>query len=325
MEKKTIDKISKWIKQYYSSSFKIEVASSDASFRSYYRITSDDDVKIVMDSPPDKEPLQPFLDVNKRLLEAKINVPIIYEVNESSGLVLMSDLGKIKYLDALNNETVFCLYTDAIDAIDVMQKNVNTSELSNFDKQEQASELGLFKKWFLKTHLNIDEATIISVNLDEAFNVLLDNITKIPTAFIHRDFHSRNLMLTKTNNPGVLDYQDAMIGPITYDLVSLLKDCYINWNEELIKDMSKSFYTKIKDQHSSSSFEEFIYWLDITGVQRHLKAIGIFSRLKYRDNKPSYMEDIKRTFGYIDNIINKYPDMQLIKKAFDILDIKGRL
>ena len=325
MEKKTVDKISEWVKQYYSSPFKIEAASSDASFRSYYRITSDNDVKIVMDAPPDKEPLQPFLDINKRLLEAKINVPIIYEINEPSGLVLMSDLGKIKYLDALNNETVFCLYTDAIDVINVMQSNVNISGLNDFNKQEQASELTLFKEWFLKKHLNIDEATIISIDLDAAFNLLLDHITKIPTTFIHRDFHSRNLMLTETNNPGVLDYQDAMIGPITYDLVSLLKDCYIEWDGILTKDMSKSFYTKIKDQHPSSSFEEFVYWLDINGVQRHLKAIGIFSRLKYRDNKSSYMEDIKRTFGYIDNIINKYPEMHTMKIAFDILDIKGKL
>jgi len=325
MEKKTENKISEWIKQYYSSSFKIEVASSDASFRSYYRITSDNDVKIVMDAPPDKEPLQPFLDINKRLFEAKINVPIIYEVNESSGLVLMSDLGKRKYLDALDNETVFCLYTDAIDVINIMQNNVNISGLHNFNKQEQTNELTLFKDWFLKKHLSINEDAMISINLDKAFDILLDNITKIPTSFIHRDFHSRNLMLTETNNPGVLDYQDAMIGPITYDLVSLIKDCYITWDEPLIRDISKSFYSKIKDQHLSSSFEEFIYWLDITGVQRHLKAIGIFSRLKYRDNKSSYMGDIKRTFNYIDNVINKYPEMQVIKKAFDVLDIKGKL
>lgn len=306
MEQNKISDLTKWVKKYYPQDFTIEKASEDASFRSYYRVMSQGDTKIIMDAPPQHEPLTSFLDVTKRLASAKINVPIIYEVDESKGYILMSDLGKNNYLDALNKETVYCLYTDAIDVICRIQNYASSKGLEVFDMNIQIKEMDLFKDWFLEKHLKMNLNQDQSIYLKDFNEILARRISKIPTTFIHRDFHSRNLMVTDKNNPGVLDYQDAMIGPMTYDLVSLLKDCYIKWDDELIYKMVKTYFQRLEQ---SMTYDEFEYWFDMTGLQRHLKAIGIFSRLYYRDQKSSYLKNIPKTLNYIVELCTKYPEL----------------
>ena len=322
MNEKRLALLTEWAKKLYSSSIEIEKASSDASFRSYYRIRSNNDTKIIMDAPPEKEPLSPFLDITKRLSKANINVPEIFELDEDLGFILMSDLGKTKYLDKLNDETVYCLYTDAMDTIHKMQTEVDTSNLKNFDSKELTTEMDLFKDWFLKKHLNHNFDNEGLNNIQECFDSLVKIILEIPTTFVHRDFHSRNLMITDSNNPGVLDYQDALIGPITYDAVSLLKDCYVNWDKKLITEMLSTYYKKIKADYNNIEFDEFSFWFDVVGLQRHFKAIGIFSRLNYRDNKITFMQDIPRTYKYVDEVVNKYTELTSVKEILNEMDIK---
>ncbi len=319
MNKKDLSQISNWLDETIKGSFHIELASSDASFRTYYRITHNKGTDIVMHAPPDKESLTEVIKINNKLESVNITVPKIKKVNEDLGLILMSDFGKKVYLDNLNNETVFCLYTDAIDVIHNMQNNINTSDLSYFDIREQKDEINLFIDWFLKNHIGYDDEKLDDIGIEEILTNLLEKIDGIPKKFIHRDYHSRNLMLLEKGNPGVLDYQDAMTGPITYDLVSLLKDCYIKWDDELIKKMSKTFFQRIDVE---TSFDDFIYWFDITGLQRHLKAIGIFSRLNYRDNKSAYMNDIPRTLSYIKETVSKYDELKEIKLVLDELKLE---
>jgi len=324
MNEKRLALLTEWAKKIYSSNIEIEKASSDASFRSYYRIRSSNDTKIIMDAPPEKEPLSSFLDITKRLSKANINVPEIFELDEDLGFILMSDLGKTKYLDKLNDETVYCLYTDAMDTIHKMQTEVDVSNLKNFDSKELITEMDLFKDWFLEKHLNHNFDNKGLNNIQECFNCITKIILEIPTAFVHRDFHSRNLMVTDSNNPGVLDYQDALIGPITYDAVSLLKDCYVNWDNKLIAEMLSTYYKKIKANYNNIEFDEFNFWFDVVGLQRHFKAIGIFSRLNYRDNKITFMQDIPRTYKYVDEVVNKYTELTSVKEMLNDMGIKKK-
>ncbi len=320
MNKKDISKISSWLGEIIKGSFNIERASSDASFRTYYRVTHNKGTDIVMYAPPDKESLTDVIKINSKLDSANITVPKIKKVNEGLGLMLMSDFGKKVYLNNLNDETVFCLYTDAIDVIHNMQNNITTSDLDCFDIREQRNETNLFIDWFLKKHIGYNDEKLDSMGIKKIFTDLLEKIDEIPKKFVHRDYHSRNLMLLEKGNPGVLDYQDAMVGPITYDLVSLLKDCYIKWDNELINKMSKTYFQRISDVETS--FDVFSYWLDITGLQRHLKAIGIFTRLNYRDNKPVYMNDIPRTLSYVRETVGKYDELKEIKLVLDELRLE---
>jgi hypothetical protein len=324
MNEKRLALLTEWAKKIYSSNIEIEKASSDASFRSYYRILSNNDTKIIMDAPPEKEPLSSFLDITKRLSKANINVPEIFELDEDLGFILMSDLGKTKYLDKLNDETVYCLYTDAMDTIHKMQTEVDVSNLKNFDSKELITEMDLFKDWFLEKHLNHNFDNKGLNNIQECFNCITKIILEIPTAFVHRDFHSRNLMVTDSNNPGVLDYQDALIGPITYDAVSLLKDCYVNWDNKLIAEMLSTYYKKIKANYNNIEFDEFNFWFDVVGLQRHFKAIGIFSRLNYRDNKITFMQDIPRTYKYVDEVVNKYTELTSVKEMLNDMGVKKK-
>ena len=320
MNKKDVPKISSWLGEIIKGSFNIERASSDASFRTYYRVTHNKGTDIVMYAPPDKESLTDVIKINSKLDSANITVPKIKKVNEGLGLMLMSDFGKKVYLNNLNDETVFCLYTDAIDVIHNMQNNITTSDLDCFDIREQRNETNLFIDWFLKKHIGYNDEKLDSMGIKKIFTDLLEKIDEIPKKFVHRDYHSRNLMLLEKGNPGVLDYQDAMVGPITYDLVSLLKDCYIKWDNELINKMSKTYFQRISDVETS--FDVFSYWLDITGLQRHLKAIGIFTRLNYRDNKPVYMNDIPRTLSYVRETVGKYDELKKIKLVLDELRLE---
>ena len=323
MDSNRYEKLESWLSQNNYDVSSLRVLSGDASFRKYYRVDKDAISYVVMDCPPDKENLDAFIKISDKLQKAKINVPKLFECNEDDGFLVISDLGDNLYSKKLDKETVYCLYTDALETIVKMQINTDLSGLDNFDNLYDV-ENKLFTDWFLQHHQKIDLDNSLKSDLSNEFDKINSIIIDIPKTFVHRDFHSRNLLVTDINNPGVIDYQDAVLGPVTYDLVSLLKDCYITWDDGLIEDMLESFFTRIKS-NSINSISDFRYWFDITGLQRHIKAIGIFSRLNYRDNKDGYLKDIPRTYAYVDKVLNKYKDLSNLNEIFNNLEIANKL
>ena len=316
-------KLIAWLSENGYEKASIADLSGDASFRKYYRVKKKNLSYVVMDCPPDKENLKLFISVSEKLHNAKVNAPKLFDCDQENGFLVLSDLGDDLYSRKLDSETVYCLYTDAIEAIVKMQTSVDCSDLESFDELYQ-EENNLFIDWFLGNHLEInkDDGYIDSINIE--FNRLNVLLKEIPQTFVHRDFHSRNLLVTNTNNPGVIDYQDAVIGPVTYDLVSLLKDCYVTWDDGLIEDMLESFFTRIKS-NNISNISDFRYWFDMTGLQRHIKAIGIFSRLNHRDNKDNYLQDIPRTYSYIEKTLKKYKDLTNLDEIFSDLNLLEKI
>ena len=323
MDSNRYEKLESWLSQNNYDVSSLRVLSGDASFRKYYRVDKDAISYVVMDCPPDKENLDAFIKISDKLQKAKINVPKLFECNEDDGFLVISDLGDNLYSKKLDKETVYCLYTDALETIVKMQINTDLSGLDNFDNLYD-EENKLFTDWFLQHHQKTDLDDSLKSDLSNEFDKINSIIKDIPKTFVHRDFHSRNLLVTDINNPGVIDYQDAVLGPVTYDLVSLLKDCYITWDDGLIEDMLDSFFARIKS-NSINSISDFRYWFDITGLQRHIKAIGIFSRLNYRDNKDGYLKDIPRTYAYVDKVLNKYKDLSNLNEIFNNLEIANNL
>ena len=315
--------LTSWLTSNSFDKDSISVLSADASFRQYYRATKSDTSYAVMDCPPEKENLESFLLITEKLKNAKLNVPEIFEVDREKGFLIMTDLGDNLYSKKLNDETVYCLYTDALEAIVKMQTKVDCSELKDFDKYYE-EENNLFTDWFLKKHLKTELDAALEKEITLEFNKINSIIKSIPKTFVHRDYHSRNLLITDTNNPGIIDYQDAVIGPVTYDLVSLLKDCYVSWNDGLIEDMLESFFNRMKS-NTINNISDFRYWFEITGLQRHIKAIGIFSRLNYRDNKNSYLKDIPRTYTYIEKVLTKYEELSGLNKIFSDLEVSNKI
>ena len=301
----------------------LSTLSEDASFRQYFRVTKNNKSYAVMDCPPEKEDLASFLSITDKLQKAKLNVPDIFESDDKNGFLILTDLGDDLYSKKLNDETVYCLYTDALEAIVKMQTKVDCSGLKEFDSIYQ-QENNLFIDWFLEKHLNIQLNEASKKELIVEFDKINSVLQSIPKAFVHRDYHSRNLLVTDINNPGIIDYQDAVVGPVTYDLVSLLKDCYVTWNDGLIEDMMESFFTRMKSSNINN-ISDFRYWFEITGLQRHIKAIGIFSRLNYRDSKNNYLNDIPRTYKYMEKVLDKYKELTALNEIFNNLNIGNKI
>ncbi len=278
-------------------------ASEDASFRRYYRVLRPGGGScIVMDAPPDKEPLTAFVDIDRRLRAAGLSAPEILAHDDRLGFLLMEDFGGTHYLDVLDADNAPELYGDALEAILRMQSDVDTDGLPPYDESLLRTEMALFRDWFLERLLGIE----LTPNQVGAWKLTVDelvrNALQQPRAFVHRDCHSRNLMYLKPmagerRNPGILDFQDAVIGPITYDLVSLLRDCYIAWPEAQVDDWVRDFHAAARP--AGIDMERFLRDFDLMGAQRHLKAIGIFARLHLRDGKDGYLKDIPRTLDYL--------------------------
>ena len=290
-----------------------ETASSDASFRRYFRIQHQQNHFIVMDAPPDKEDTAPFIKIAQLFAQAQVNVPDIIAQNSQQGFLLLEDFGSSCLLDQLNDTTVEALYKDALDSLITLQKNVdiNSCDLPHYTPELLQTELRLFSDWFLKQQcqlpLNNSQQTII--NNSDTF--LINSALQQTQVCVHRDYHSRNLMHLSVNNPGIIDFQDAVIGPITYDAVSLLRDCYINWSDTQIERWLRPYYQQLKQAMLvDCDFNQFKRDFDLMGIQRHLKAVGIFSRLNIRDGKSAYLDDIPRTLNYVINISQHYQELQ---------------
>jgi aminoglycoside/choline kinase family phosphotransferase len=315
--------LTRWLSDKGYDGSSLSILSADASFRQYYRVNKNNISYAVMDCPPEDESLDTFLKITDKLQQAKLNVPEIFDCDLAKGFLVITDFGDDLYSKKLNDETVYCLYTDALEAIVKMQTKVDCTGLKDFDSFYE-DENNLFLDWFLKKHLKIELDSTSSTQVNTEFNKINNILKSIPKTFVHRDYHSRNLLITDLNNPGIIDYQDAVMGPVTYDLVSLLKDCYVTWNDGLVEDMLESFFTRMKSD-TINNISDFRYWFEITGLQRHIKAIGIFSRLNYRDGKSSYLQDIPRTYAYMDKVLNKYKELSTLNEIFSNLEIGSKI
>jgi len=293
--------------------WRITPASSDASFRRYFRVHHDSTSQIVMDAPPDKEDSRPFVAVAEALRQLGLQAPEVFATDYEQGFLLLSDLGNRSYLAELNAATVEALYDDALAALARLQLGGDPTAalLPPYDAALLHREMELFREWFLGRHLNLTLAPDEQTLLDQTFALLSANALAQPQVWVHRDYHSRNLMVTAQINPGVLDFQDAVIGPLTYDLVSLLRDCYIAWPRSQVERWALGYRERLRAQGwaGTESAETFLRWFDLMGVQRHLKAIGIFARLHIRDGKPGYLKDIPRTLGYIREVAGRHSEL----------------
>lgn len=294
------------------SGFSLEPASGDASFRRYFRVTlPDGTTRIAMDAPPENESCRPFVGVAGHLGELGLNVPKVYASDLDQGFLLLSDLGSEHYLESLGQGRSDRLYADALSALLVIQACGHREGLPEYSRELLMQEMNLFRDWLLGRHLDLPITETEQQMLDEVFELLVVNALEQPQVFVHRDFHSRNLLVTPAPNPGILDFQDAVAGPVTYDLASLLKDCYISWPREQVREWVFGYYELalqsgvLRSEHEDS----FLRWFDLMGVQRHLKAAGIFARLNIRDHKPGYLQDIPRTLGYIVDLVPEYPEL----------------
>ncbi len=292
----------------------IRPASADASFRRYFRVTVGGDSFIVMDAPPDQEDMRPFLKVAAAFLDIGLHVPQVLRGDAGRGFYLLSDLGDVHYLQALDDTTVQRLYGDALGALLVIQaQGPQAGELPPYDEPLLRREMELFRDWLLGTHLGLSLDAAQSALLERVFAALAQSALAQPQVCVHRDYHSRNLMVTRRNNPGILDFQDAVIGPVTYDLVSLLRDCYIAWPRERVEDWALGYWELALQsgvlRPGQADEARFLRWFDWMGVQRHLKAAGIFARLYRRDGKPGYLGDIPRTLGYVIDVAGRYPEL----------------
>jgi hypothetical protein len=289
-------------------------ASADASFRRYFRVTHDGATVIAMDAPPDKEDVGPYLRVAGMLEAVGVNAPRPIARNAADGFLLLTDLGSTTYLEALaDEERAEALYRDAIVALVRIQfgGRDHVAALPPYDERLLRTEMRLFPDWLLARHLGIGLDAGIAATLESAADLLVANALAQPRVFVHRDYHSRNLMVCEGANPGVLDFQDAVHGPLTYDLVSLLRDCYVAWPQERVLAWAHDFRRLAASAGLGTGVDEaeFLRWFDLMGVQRHLKAAGIFARLWHRDGKPGYLPDVPRTLGYIAEACARHDDL----------------
>jgi aminoglycoside/choline kinase family phosphotransferase len=282
----------------------IAPASADASFRRYFRLTRGPDTYIIMDAPPDKEDSSAFVKIAQLLAGLDLNVPLILARDMERGFLLLSDLGSRQYLDELQPEgAANRLYADALAALLRMQtaRPELWSEIPAYDRALLHREMELMPEWFLQRHLGLSVDAASRALLDDLFAALSDSALEQPVSFVHRDYHSRNLLLTVEDNPGILDFQDAVRGPVTYDLASLLKDCYIAWAPAQVEAWALQFREQLLHAGFPMQADEgtFMRWFDLMGLQRHIKVLGIFARLFYRDGKSQYLHDLPRVLHYV--------------------------
>ena len=295
-------------------------ASSDASFRRYFRVFSPRGTYIVMDAPPGREDVRPYLKVSALLAALGAHVPQVHEIDAPRGLLLLEDLGTVSYLQRLEGGgDPDALYADALRVLAEIQARgaERARELDPYDREALARELALMPAWFLRKHLGIEPSDADRKILDETFEFLISAGLAQPTVFVHRDYHSRNLMVVGERNPGIIDFQDALRGPVGYDLVSLLKDCYISWPRTRVKAWVREYRLMMHERasHSAGANDtQMLHWFDVIGIQRHLKVLGIFARLWYRDGKSGYLEDLPLTLRYVVDACARFPPLQPLRE-----------
>ncbi|MCP2074854.1 UNVERIFIED_ORG: aminoglycoside/choline kinase family phosphotransferase [Pseudomonas lini] len=288
----------------------LTAASSDASFRRYFRWKGEGRSFIVMDAPPPQENCKPFVDIAFLLAKSGINVPKIYAEDLERGFLLLNDLGNQTYLDVINGDNADDLFRDALQALLAFQQLPMVAPLPSYDVALLRRELELFPEWYVKRELGIEFDSAQQQLWDQASDLLINSALAQPKVLVHRDYMPRNLMLSEPN-PGVLDFQDAVYGPVTYDVTCLFKDAFLSWPEERVRGWLVDYWQQAGALGIAvqPDVEDFLRASDLMGVQRHLKVIGIFARICHRDGKPRYLTDVPRFFAYIDAVIARRPEL----------------
>jgi len=317
----------------HDDSLTLESASADASFRSYWRTHHQGRSWIVMDSPPALEDPRPWLALGAKLAAAGVHVPAVHAHDVQQGFLLIEDLGDRLYLSELREDNANTLYGAAMHALLRMQERVDTTDLPRFDRAVVIQGLEIMPTWFLERHLGSAPNDTEKAILDAAFELIARNHEEQPHGFVHRDFHSRNLLVIEPGNPsesigdrserseivaprllspGIIDFQGALHGPLTYDLASLLRDAYIVWPPARVDAWVESYRQRLLAAgclDTSVDQMRFLRWFDLTGLQRHLRVLGQFYRLWYRDGKPAYLADVPRVYDYVIDVANRYPEL----------------
>lgn len=310
-----LDSLRTWLKPRFGE-MELVPASADASFRRYFRLQSDGKSYIVMDAPPGQEDCRAFIDVAGRLAACGLHVPAILDSDPEQGFLLLNDLGTSVYLQVLDEASADRLFGDAIAALARMQAGADDRGLPLYDHALLERELRLFPDWYLRRHLGIELARNEATVLQEMFNILIERALQQPRVFVHRDYMPRNLMVSDPN-PGILDFQDAVSGPLSYDVISLFKDAFISWPEERIQGWLAQYRQQAQARGlplpDPDTFQTDLDWM---GLQRHLKVLGIFARIRYRDGKAHYLEDAPRFLDYVMQVASRYGALQPLAKLF---------
>jgi aminoglycoside/choline kinase family phosphotransferase len=303
----------------------LEPASADASFRRYFRVRAPGGSLIVMDAPPEHEDCRPFVRVARLLAEAGVHVPLVIAEDLEQGFLLLSDLGTTSYLQALKNDTADELFRDAIEALLRWQLASRPNTLPPYDEALLMREMKLFPEWYLQRHLGLTTNPAQQQALDAVFALILNNNLAQSAVYVHRDYMPRNLMVCEPN-PGVLDFQDAVYGPITYDVASLFRDAFVSWDEERVLDWTARYWEKARRAGLpvDSDFGSFYRDFEWMGLQRHLKVLGIFARLHYRDGKRGYLEDAPRFVGYVRAVADRYDPLRPLLTLLDAIEDKAQ-
>lgn len=315
--------IDDWLSRLFPGQpYGLAPASADASFRRYFRLRfADGRTFIVMDAPPSQEDCRPFIHVAALLKEAQIHAPEILAQDLKRGLLLLSDLGSTTYLDALDEGNADELFRDAIDTLIKWQLATRPGQLPPYDEALLRRELALFPDWYVARHLEVALTPQQQQTLADTFSLIVRANLAQPAVYVHRDYMPRNLMVSSPN-PGVLDFQDAVIGPITYDVVSLFRDAFVSWEEERVLDWTVRYWEKAKRARLpvAADFAEFYRDFEWMGLQRHLKVLGIFARINYRDGKPRYLADTPRFIAYVRAVAGRYGALTPLLRLFDELE-----
>lgn len=313
-----------WIAaEFPGRAFELAPASADASFRRYFRLTfADDPVSlIVMDAPPSHEDCRPYIKVGELFGAAGVHVPQIIKQNLEQGFLLLSDLGSTTYLQALTKDNAHNLYAEALGALMSIQLSSKPGVLPEYDRELLQREMELFPVWYVSRHKGITLTDKQAQQLYEVFDRILDVNLSEPKVYVHRDYHSRNLMLSAPN-PGVLDFQDAVYGPLTYDLASLLKDAYVHWDEDFTLDLLARYWETARSLGLPvrEDFADFHRDYEYMGVQRHIKVLGIFARLYHRDGKDGYLKDMPLVLHYLRKTCERYGELKPLLRILEQTD-----
>jgi aminoglycoside/choline kinase family phosphotransferase len=315
--------LERWItEQFHGARFSLAPASEDASFRRYFRATFQDGrTLIAMDAPPEKEDCRPFVHVARLLKEAGVHAPQVHAQDLHAGYLLLSDLGTRTYLAELNETSAERLFADATEALIAWQRASRPGELPPYDEALLRRELNLFPEWYVKRHRGVELSGAQAKTLESVFALLVKSALAQPAVYVHRDYMPRNLMVSDPN-PGVLDFQDAVIGPITYDMVSLMRDAFLSWDDERVLDWTVRYWQKAKSAGLpvDPDFGEFWRAFEWMGLQRHLKVLGIFARINYRDGKPKYLGDTPRFIAYARPVAQRYRELAPLLGLLDEIE-----
>lgn len=315
-----MNRIKAWLDARGWREYDLKVASADASFRRYFRLCRGDACYIVMDASKEVESLQPYLDVTRRLRDAEVHAPEVLDADERASYAILEDLGSAHYLDLLNDQNYRQLYRKAM-AVIVRMQRADPSGLPPYDARFLRFEMDLMPEWFLQKYLGWNLGPDTREVIEAAYRSIVEVVLSQPCGlFVHRDYHSRNLMVPEGGDLGVIDFQDAMNGPVTYDLVSLLKDCYVAFPSQAVEKLALEFRDMADLQAGDATF---LKWFDFMGMQRHLKVLGIFCRLFLRDGKPGYLNDLPLTLRYTLETAQKYEETKALAMLLQQVALPG--